>query len=223
MIRITNGQYWGKCSHVRTSQCDPNLPVSHRSRGSVSPLATLASDNLHYRRSRRSWARCGVGHWTSRASRSCRDPPAGTLRPQTGRRPHGSAGAWGHLGCDRETGRQRWNVCKQFYHWIRYALICMSLLWRHKGRDGVSNHQPRDCFLNCSFRTRSKKTSKLRVTGLCVGNSQVTGGFPAQMASNAENTSIWWLHHVIGHVTLYPLYLHGLSLILACSSKYIHC
>ena len=41
----------------------------------------------------------------------------------------------------------------------------------------------------------SKKTSKLRVTGLCVGNSPVTGEFPAQMASYAENVSIWWRHH----------------------------
>ena len=31
-----------------------------------------------------------------------------------------------------------------------------------------------------------KKTSKLHVTGLCVGNSPGTGEFPAQMASNAE-------------------------------------
>ena len=38
----------------------------------------------------------------------------------------------------------------------------------------------------------SKKTPKLCVTGLCVGNSPVTGEFPAQMASNAENISIWW-------------------------------
>ena len=40
-----------------------------------------------------------------------------------------------------------------------------------------------------------KKTSKLRVTGLCAGNSPGTGEFPAQMASNAENFSIWWRHH----------------------------
>ena len=40
-----------------------------------------------------------------------------------------------------------------------------------------------------------KKTSKLRVTGLCEGNSPVTGEFPAQMASNAENVSIWWRLH----------------------------
>ena len=70
-----------------------------------------------------------------------------------------------------------------------------SLQWRHNGRDGVSNHQSYDCLLNRSFRRRSKKTSKLHVTGLCEGNSQVIGEFPAQMTSNAENISIWWRHH----------------------------
>ena len=42
---------------------------------------------------------------------------------------------------------------------------------------------------------RSKKTSKLRDTGLYVGNSPGTGEFPAQRVSNAENVSIWWRHH----------------------------
>ena len=46
-----------------------------------------------------------------------------------------------------------------------------SLQWRHNDHDCVSNHQPRGCLLNRLFRRRSKKTSKLRVTGLCVGNS----------------------------------------------------
>ena len=41
------------------------------------------------------------------------------------------------------------------------------------------------------------KTSKLRVTGLCEGNSPVTDEFPAQRASNAENGSIWWRHHEV--------------------------
>ena len=45
-------------------------------------------------------------------------------------------------------------------------------------------------------RRRSKKTSKLHVTGLCEWNSAVTGEFPAQMASNAENVSIWLRHRV---------------------------
>ena len=42
---------------------------------------------------------------------------------------------------------------------------------------------------------RWKKTWKLRITGLCVGNSPVIGEFPAQIVSNAENVSIWWRHH----------------------------
>ena len=71
-----------------------------------------------------------------------------------------------------------------------------TLQWRHNEHDGVSIHQPHDCLLNCLFGRRSKKTSKLRVTGLCAGNSQGTGEFPAQKASNAENVSIWWRHHV---------------------------
>ena len=71
-----------------------------------------------------------------------------------------------------------------------------SILWRHNGHDCVSNHQPCDCLLNRLFRHRSKKTSRPRVTGLCAENSPVTGEFPAQMVSNAENVSIWWRHHV---------------------------
>ena len=66
-----------------------------------------------------------------------------------------------------------------------------TLQWRHNGHDGVSNHQPYDCLLICLFRRRSKKTSRLRVTSLCVGNSPVTGEFSEQRASSAENVSIW--------------------------------
>ena len=70
-----------------------------------------------------------------------------------------------------------------------------TLHWRHNDHDGVSNHQPHGCLLNRLFRRRSKKTSKLRVTGLCAGNSPGTDEFPAQMASNAESAFIWWRHH----------------------------
>ena len=69
---------------------------------------------------------------------------------------------------------------------IRYRFIQVhehSLQWRHNEPDCVSNHQLHDCLLNRLFRRRSKKTSKLRVTGLDVEN---TGEFPTQMASNAE-------------------------------------
>ena len=58
----------------------------------------------------------------------------------------------------------------------------LPLRWRHNGHDSVSNHQPHHCLLNGLFGCRSKKTSKIRVTGLC---------------GNAENVSIWWRHHVL--------------------------
>ena len=58
--------------------------------------------------------------------------------------------------------------------------------WRDNECDGVSNHQPHNCLLSRLLRHRSKKASKLRVTGLCEGNSPVAGEFPAQRASNAE-------------------------------------
>ena len=82
--------------------------------------------------------------------------------------------------------------------WHRQATSqCLNqeLRWRHNELDGVSDHQPHDCLLNRLFGRRSKKTSKLCVTGLCAGNSPGTGEFPAQMASNAEKVSIWWRHH----------------------------
>ena len=62
---------------------------------------------------------------------------------------------------------------------------------------GQHNHQPRRCLLDRLFRCRSRKTSKLRVTGLCAGISPVPGGFFAQRASKAEDVSIWWRHHDI--------------------------
>ena len=50
-------------------------------------------------------------------------------------------------------------------------ILHCSLRWRHNDHDSVSNHQHHHCLLNRLFRCRSKKTSKLRVTGLCAGNS----------------------------------------------------
>ena len=71
------------------------------------------------------------------------------------------------------------------------------------------NQQPHHCLLNHLFRRRLKKTSKLRVTGLCVGNSPWTGEFPTQMASNAENVSIWWRHHGLKNlIILVDICLH---------------
>ena len=66
--------------------------------------------------------------------------------------------------------------------------------WRHNERDWVSNHWCIDCLLNHFFWHRSKKTSKLFITGLCEENPPVTSEFLSQRASNSENVSIWWRH-----------------------------
>ena len=69
-----------------------------------------------------------------------------------------------------------------------------SLQWRHIEQHGVSNHQPQDSLFNRLARRRWHQRLRLRVTGLCEGNSPVTGGFAAQRASNAEHVCIWWRH-----------------------------
>ena len=82
--------------------------------------------------------------------------------------------------------------------WTMLRLLQYSLQWRHNELDGVSNHRRLECLLNRLFSRRSKKTSKLRVNGLCARNSPVTGEFLAQRSSNnTENVSIWWRRHVV--------------------------
>ena len=95
---------------------------------------------------------------------------------------HGNWAAPCYFNGASPTGSARWGYCLQRH------LAC-------EGLYGVSNHQPHNCLHNGLFRPRSKKTSKPRVTGLCEGNSPMTGEFPAQRASNAENVFIWWRHH----------------------------
>ena len=75
-----------------------------------------------------------------------------------------------------------------------------ALQWRHDERNGISNHQRLDCLFKRLLKRRSKKTPKLRVTGLCAGNSPVT----AQRASNPENVSFRWRHHFIKSPLLSP-------------------
>ena len=87
-------------------------------------------------------------------------------------------------------------ACLFFYLiYIYYNKQNSTLQWLYNEHDGVTNNRYFDCLLNRFFRRRAKKTSKLRVTGLCEGNSPVTDEFPAQKASNAGNVAIWWRHH----------------------------
>ena len=106
-----------------------------------------------------------------------------------------------HLNCLKTLisfGPSSWSFLTDSINYSHghHRRFCFPLQWRHDMRDSVSNNQPHNCLLDRLFRRRSKKTSKLRVTGLCTRNSPGTGEFPAQMASNAENVSIWWRHHV---------------------------
>ena len=83
------------------------------------------------------------------------------------------------------------------------------LRWHHNERYGVSNHRRLDCLLYRLLRRRSKKTAKLRITGLCWGNPLVTGGFPSQRFGNADNVSIWWCYHIILNMLLVRFALRG--------------
>ena len=85
--------------------------------------------------------------------------------------------------------------------WIRFCDAPI-LQWRHNDCGGISNHRHLDCLfiLNCLFRCRSKKTSKLQVTGLSEGNPLMTDGFPSQRACNVEKVSIRWFYHETGFI-----------------------
>ena len=89
-----------------------------------------------------------------------------------------------------------------------------TLEWRHNGAMASQIIQPNYSLFKRLFRRRSKKTSKLRVTGLCSGKSPGTGEFPAQMASNAEIVSILWRHHGMGFTRQYTIFIHKTSNIL---------
>ena len=92
-----------------------------------------------------------------------------------------------------------WNVLPVY----DYPHICVSpmydtsLLWRHNWHNGVSNHQPHDCLLSHLFKRRSKKTSKLRVTGLCVNSPHK--GLVTRKSFPFDDVIIWddYRNHVI--------------------------
>ena len=54
-----------------------------------------------------------------------------------------------HNSPSKMCGDVRCRVCEWFFC---CTLRILTLQWRHDERDGVSNHQPRDCLFNHSFR-----------------------------------------------------------------------
>ena len=89
----------------------------------------------------------------------------------------------------------KWNSWS-FYSVLVLRGLNMSLQWCHNEPDGISYHWLLSCFLSHLFQRRSKRTSKLCVTGLCEGNPPVTSGFPLTKDQWCENcfhlmTSSW--------------------------------
>ena len=108
-----------------------------------------------------------------------------------------------------------------WYYFVSLSFICKyfnALQWRHNDHDDVSNHQPHGCLLNRFFQVEIKEKIKApRHWPLC-GKFTGTGEFPAQMASNAENVSIWWRHH--GY--FFPFLLSFMSVLISGSLFILH-
>ena len=70
----------------------------------------------------------------------------------------------GYAECWIYITRDTYNVSRPNY--VIMSMQITALQWRHNERDCVSNDRRLDCLFNRLF--RPKKTSKLRVTGLCL-------------------------------------------------------
>ena len=71
------------------------------------------------------------------------------------------------------------------------TLTVSPLLWRHNGDECVSNSS-----LTIVYSTvYSGADQRKHQSSASLAFVPVSGEFPAQMVSNAENVSIWWRHH----------------------------
>ena len=79
----------------------------------------------------------------------------------------------------RKQKHQQRYILKTQLNITQYWTKCNNALqWRHNGRNGVWNQQPHHCLLIRLFTSRSKKTSKVRVTGLCARIHRWPGNSP---------------------------------------------
>ena len=74
-------------------------------------------------------------------------------------------------------------------HFTCISWYSMLMLWKCHSSSSLKL-----ALLNHLLGHRSKKTSKLCITGLCERNPPMTGGF-SQRASKVQNVTIWWHHH----------------------------
>ena len=72
------------------------------------------------------------------------------------------------------------NIIAGVASWDRQPVTYLNAIYSDviMGAMASQNYQPHDCLLNRLSRRKSKKTSKLRATGLCEGNSPVSGDSP---------------------------------------------
>ena len=79
---------------------------------------------------------------------------------------------------------------------VKYICITLPLKCYHYNGIIMGIKSPASrLFTQAFIQVQIKENIKLCITGLCVGNSPVTGEFLGQRASNAKNVSIWWRHH----------------------------
>ena len=79
----------------------------------------------------------------------------------------------------------------------------------HNERDGVSNLQPDECLLNRLFKAQIIENIKALLHWPLGG--KFTGDFPAQMASNVENVSIWWRHNFASSSSIFRAQIYSVK------------
>ena len=81
----------------------------------------------------------------------------------------------------------------------------MALQWRHNEPDCVSNHRPYGCLRNLYVQLQMKEDILALRHWFVWENSPVTGEFPTQRASNAENVPF---DDVIMEFHRYPVFVN---------------
>ena len=84
------------------------------------------------------------------------------------------------------------------------------LQWRHNESDYISNHRCLHCFSTVGPGADQRKDQSSASLASVRGVHRWRVNYPPKKASNAENVSIWWRHHVVLdiHLTHFILTLH---------------
>ena len=90
-----------------------------------------------------------------------------------------------------------------------------SVQWRHNGSGGVSNHQPHYCLFDRLFRHRSKKISKLYVTGLGAGNSPVAGEYTNHHNHHRQHDH--YHHHIFNNIIIMIMIMITITFVIISS------